>query len=620
MKTSFLLEAIGWTLIHSLWQAALVFVIASAITKFSKNASIRYVVNCFGLLFLLFSSLITFLTLNPKTTSQPLASNGAWLMPVNHADHSVTELPNGASWISEHMHWLVLLWLVGMIAFTARLIIGYIFVNKLRRSAVIIENDWNQLLSKLSGQLHIRSLIQLAESKLISTPMAIGYLKPMILIPAGMFTGLSISEIESIFIHELAHIKRNDFIVNVAQCVIEIIFFFNPFVWFISQRIRAEREYCCDDIVLRMDVTSANYSTALIKVAEFRNQQMLALSAAGSKNELFNRIKRIMEKSTTKTLAWNKLAPAILLGVGLLCASWITVRDFRTPEAIDMAKPAQDTLKKKPGKSAHYYKQSVVSVDKNGEPHEQITENFEGDSSLRELIFPPAMAVPDFPDLVAIPAFPDFESDFDLAFQDLDTIPVKFRAEEFEKFGKEFEENFQKHFGNFYEEHEDEFKKMMEEIQQDFQGKFGNEDWKQLQMAAVADARALVQNQKFRDEEFALKAQAESLKAVAEWHKAHAEEIKANAEQMRAWEDANRANLQELQKKMQKLELRMQRYQQKLKEELVRDGYLGKDEVIENLQIHDDGSLEVNGKKIKPSDEGKYKKLHDEWMAEKVAQ
>src|SRR5204862_7511696 len=111
---------------------------------------------------------------------------------------------------------------------------------------LIPDNDWSNIVQQLARQLHIDRVIPLAQSAHINAPLVIGYIKPVIMIPVGMFSGLSPEQIETIFIHELAHIKRHDYFINVLQSIIEALFFFNPFIWIVSNIIRREREYCCD--------------------------------------------------------------------------------------------------------------------------------------------------------------------------------------------------------------------------------------------------------------------------------------------------------------------------------------------------------------------------------------
>src|ERR1700749_4616836 len=118
---------------------------------------------------------------------------------------------------------------------------------------------WNERMQQLAALMGIRQTISLLESGIAKVPMVIGHLKPVILIPIGLLTALSAEEVEAILVHELAHIKRRDYLVNMLQSLMEIIFFFNPAVLWISQLIKTERENCCDDMVVEQSSNRISY-------------------------------------------------------------------------------------------------------------------------------------------------------------------------------------------------------------------------------------------------------------------------------------------------------------------------------------------------------------------------
>jgi beta-lactamase regulating signal transducer with metallopeptidase domain len=188
-----------------------------------------------------------------------------------------------------------------------RLFGGWLKVQRLRASAIPVEEQWNERLRILARKLKVNQLVLLAESAMTEAPVVIGYFKPMILIPLGMLGGLSTEQLESIITHELIHIRRRDYLVNLLQSVLEILFFFNPFVWVISGIIRREREHCCDDAVIALHGNPLAYAHALTALEEAKlSRAGIALSLAEDKNQLLNRIKRIMEKSVrTYSLAFK---------------------------------------------------------------------------------------------------------------------------------------------------------------------------------------------------------------------------------------------------------------------------------------------------------------------------
>jgi beta-lactamase regulating signal transducer with metallopeptidase domain len=203
-------------------------------------------------------------------------------------------------------------------------------------------------------------------------------------------SGLTTQQVEAIFIHELTHIKREDYLLNLIQSITEAIYFFNPFVWIISSIIRREREHCCDDAVIRSGGNAIAYVRALAHLEEHRmTQTTLALSAIGTKNQLLNRIKRIMEKSVAKNSIRERLIPAMLLIIGIVCASWVTISTkdkVQSSHNLSNLVESDTTIKKKNMRSATYSRKRVVSTSPDGTPHEEIAEDFAGDEELRSMV------------------------------------------------------------------------------------------------------------------------------------------------------------------------------------------------------------------------------------------
>jgi hypothetical protein len=140
-----------------------------------------------------------------------------------------------------------------------------------------------------------------------------------------MFNNLSAEQLEAILLHELAHVKRNDYILNIFQSIVETTLFFNPFVWWISKYIRLEREHCCDDMVIAHTVQPLHYAKALVALEEYRfTTNPMAMAAADNKQHLFYRIKRIMEMKTSHLNYSQKLMAVLIIAVGLTAIAWIT--------------------------------------------------------------------------------------------------------------------------------------------------------------------------------------------------------------------------------------------------------------------------------------------------------
>src|SRR5688572_11844931 len=246
-----LLESLGWTLIHSLWQAAVIFAGFFLLTKAFRHeaSSYKYVAWIGAMTLVAVCAVTTFFTTYRAGVAAPATDDTILTMTVLPAvpgfESTTTyqSLSTAVNWIEANLYLVLRIWLTGSILLLFRLISGTAYIYFLRKQSQQVAGNWEDKVNAIARGLHISKRIGLATGP-VSTPMVIGYLKPLVLFPAGMIAGLAPEQVEAILIHELAHVRRHDFIVNVFQCLLESIFFFNPFVWIISARIRVEREQC----------------------------------------------------------------------------------------------------------------------------------------------------------------------------------------------------------------------------------------------------------------------------------------------------------------------------------------------------------------------------------------
>jgi beta-lactamase regulating signal transducer with metallopeptidase domain len=220
---------------------------------------------------------------------------------------------------------LVAIYVAGVVVMTIKLTIDLLQLQQIRKKQVFpIDAVWENHLTKLKGQLRIPRRVKLLISQYIQVPVMIGFLRPVILMPVAMFNNLTAEQLEAILLHELAHIKRNDYLLNIFQSIVETILFFNPFIRWISKNIRLEREHCCDDIVLKHQVQPLHYAKALVALEEYRlTVNALAMAAADNKQHLFHRIKRIMEMKTKNINYTQKLLAVMIIAVGLVSIAWL---------------------------------------------------------------------------------------------------------------------------------------------------------------------------------------------------------------------------------------------------------------------------------------------------------
>jgi len=333
--TADLIQAFGWALLHSFWQAFFIFACLRIVLRLwpQASSSIKYNLSYISLtgIFTWFS-----VTLWLQIDAVRRVHQAAYLMietgirPAASVEvpaiyKSQAELTGLFPGLEMWFPALVAIYVAGVAVMTIKLTLDLVQLQQIRKKQVLpIDEAWEKHLQKLAAQLKIPRRVKLLISQYIQVPVMIGFLKPVILLPVAMFNSLTAEQLEAILLHELAHIKRNDYLLNIFQSIVETILFFNPFVWWISKNIRLEREHCCDDLVLTNQVQPLHYAKALVALEEYRlTVNALAMAAADNKQHLFHRIKRIMEMKTKNINYTQKLLAVMIIAVGLVSIAWL---------------------------------------------------------------------------------------------------------------------------------------------------------------------------------------------------------------------------------------------------------------------------------------------------------
>ena len=333
--TADLIQAFGWALLHSFWQAFFIFACLRIVLLLwpQASSSIKYNLSYISLagIFTWFS-----VTLYLQVEAVRRVHQAAYLMietgirpsaavtvpAIYKSQAELTDLlPGLEMWFPV----LVAIYVAGVAVMTIKLTVDLLQLQQIKKKQVLpIDDAWEKHLQKLAAQLKIPRRVKLLISQYIQVPVMIGFLKPVILLPVAMFNNLTAEQLEAILLHELAHIKRNDYLLNIFQSIVETILFFNPFVWWISKNIRLEREHCCDDLVLTNQVQPLHYAKALVALEEYRlTVNAMAMAAADNKQHLFHRIKRIMEMKTKNINYTQKLLAVMIIAVGLVSIAWL---------------------------------------------------------------------------------------------------------------------------------------------------------------------------------------------------------------------------------------------------------------------------------------------------------
>lgn len=321
-------DRLGWMLIHSLWQFSLAAVVLWIVLRFvSPNSSrARYALCLVALCAAVCFPVITWFQLPDGASPVLLASNTApgkgenALLRTAALDRneakpgaiatapsiaaprsrlrsaSAAQADAGGTWRERLQAWLpniVGAWLLGLLTCSTRLVLGWWTVRRLRTTAISLVSD--QLLhifGMMIASLRLRRSVRVFESSLVRVPVVVGYFRPIVLVPVAVAAGFPADQIEVLLAHELAHIRRHDYLWNLLQTVIETIFFYHPAIWWISHQIRSTREECCDDVALAACGSRAAYAQALASLEELRNRvPAIALAAGGG--SLVSRIRRI---------------------------------------------------------------------------------------------------------------------------------------------------------------------------------------------------------------------------------------------------------------------------------------------------------------------------------------
>ncbi len=369
--TDRLVGALCNTLVHSLWQGVLLAAAAGIIIICTRKATsaLRYNLLIGAMLLFAIGTAATFAWQYAKSekhitaASQVPHSNGyadhVQVQPVhvfiNGQQQSLPGFPERLnSYLSDHHNTIIFIWFLIVCARSLQLGFGLYGTYRLRKIRVsAVKGDWLNRLQHLAAQLGIRQTITLLESGLAKVPMVIGHLKPVVLVPVGLLTSLSADEVEAILIHELAHIKRRDYLVNMLQSLVEIIFFFNPAVLWVSKLIKTERENCCDDLALAQNHNKLNYIRALVSCEEYRaSVPTYAMGFPGSKNTLLERVKRMAGNRNHSLNTFEKTVLAVCLVVMGLGVSAFSAREdikkaLKTVAAVIHHDKAQVKLKVK---------------------------------------------------------------------------------------------------------------------------------------------------------------------------------------------------------------------------------------------------------------------------------
>ena len=326
--------AFGWTLMHSMWQAAIITCVLYVVLFIGKevlSSNSKYVLSVVSLLILLCWSINTywgFTHSDLSTSGETVFAFDAYLP----ATTSTSLLANVESFINMHMDLIIYCWLLGLMYSLTRICIGIWGIRQLEKGYLPLRS-LGKILEEVKTDLGITLDVRIGESVRTNVPVVLGHLRPVILFPLEFITGMNKDHIRLIIAHELAHIRRNDYLVNIVQRIVEAIYFYNPFVWVISNRIKMEREFACDDIVLRMAQPNA-YANALLSSYDNMKAPPFTMGFNGSNQSLVSRLNRIMKRNMKNRKRGN-LLPMSILVIMLIGFVWMQKNNVTRANNLD---------------------------------------------------------------------------------------------------------------------------------------------------------------------------------------------------------------------------------------------------------------------------------------------
>ncbi len=430
---------LGWTLLHSLWEIALVAAVLALLLSALRrgSANMRYLAACGGLAIMAIVPILTFSVLpesqapditaaapaeettpkdiaatediaavpaediaavekgmentgvfvsghpgeEPPVTSPPITAVAS-AAPQPTAEEPATDKPQESSLqriaavLSPWMPWCVVAWFVGVFVVSVWNLGGWIAAQRLKHLGTTpVALELLRRLSTLAERSGINRSVAMMKSLMVEVPVAVGWLRPMILLPAGILTGLTPAELDAILAHELAHIRRHDYLVNLLQTVIETLLFYHPGVWWLSRQIRAEREHCCDDMAVAVCGDKIDYASALAAVEAGRSAPKMVMAARKADSSTLGRIRRILGFAGNGPRRWRRSLSGGLITSAMIVAlvTCFVVAGERTDGDASTTE-SEESIARLPGHRKEWETTSVVSPAVNETLAEEVSD------------------------------------------------------------------------------------------------------------------------------------------------------------------------------------------------------------------------------------------------------
>jgi beta-lactamase regulating signal transducer with metallopeptidase domain len=355
-----LVRALGWAILHSLWQgvaiAAIVALLLRVLTR--STANVRYLIACAGL-----AAMTAGWTFTAASYVSPRPSEPGLALGATTEEVAVVVSPPAAaqagegprivsgtpvrSWRVRLESWsaaIVFAWLLGVLFLSMRVVFGWYQVRRLRASQNQSVTD-ALLLRALTIAEHLRVTrsFQIAQSAVVQVPTVVGWLRPLILLPLSALSGLPSAQLDAVIAHELAHVRRHDYLVNILQTAVEVLLFYHPACWWITRQIRSEREHCCDDLVVQVCGDPVGYATALTELESLRGATP-ALGLAATDGPLLRRVRRLLTPSTANESGPSWMAALLPVAILTIALTSVNAAQSTTPSPARVVPPNEGVM------------------------------------------------------------------------------------------------------------------------------------------------------------------------------------------------------------------------------------------------------------------------------------
>lgn len=336
-------HALCWMLVHSLWLGLILTIVTGTIMLATKerSAALRYKLLSGALLLFMIAVLTSFVAEFGKSTTVYRSDDSVTLSAIDDGSDSVLTTLNThtgffnsiTGFLNTEATWVVCCWFFVIIFRAMQFAGGMYTIKKLKTTQLTpVSAYWQQRLQHFAAALEIKKNIHFMQSGLAKVPMVVGHFKPMVLFPLGLLMAMPAEEVEAVLLHELAHIRRKDYLVNLLQHFMEILFFFNPAVLWVSGLIKTERENCCDDMAVLLAGNKRNYINALVSFQEYHLEQNLPYATAlgSNKNQLLKRVKRMLYNNNKTLTNMEKTFLAVCFTATTLLAVFFNTTTAQT--------------------------------------------------------------------------------------------------------------------------------------------------------------------------------------------------------------------------------------------------------------------------------------------------